>query len=145
MNLRNLFIARSPKNEWPHCNEVKVVKKKRPISIKRLFVTSPVRQGMDIIHLRGVYATKKVYLNGEELTPEHPNKIGRMVGTMFSWGEDSHSGRLLAYAVLLECLREDLAYKHLDNFFWNEGFYRLNEVDFDIKIDIDKFLARQSS
>lgn len=111
---------------------------------KNLFIASPFKKGMETVVVKGIWETKQVFLNGQELSIDKSIEV-KCLSSMFGWGYNSYGGsRQLAVAVLNECVGETLAKKQYYNLS-RKFFDSVTDKDFEIPIDIREFLNNQNS
>jgi len=91
-----------------------------------------------IIHLKGDYQSREVWLNGEPLSPTPSQKLINHSPDGFAWGYGGSGPAQLALAILLSRLTESEAVEMYQEFKW-QVVARLPRSDFDVKIDLNTF------
>lgn len=87
----------------------------------------------ETIIIRGEVKTRRVWINGKELTPERSQRVFNHSPGGFSWGYGGSGPAQLALAILLELTDEMTAAAWYQDFKW--GFVsRLPEGDFEAGI-----------
>lgn len=89
------------------------------------------------IKIKGIWRTKKVFLNGKHLTPGKSLEIHHHSQDGFSWGNKGPESEQLALAILLECTPKEVAISMYQDF-QSHILAQLPEEDFSLNLNINK-------
>lgn len=92
--------------------------------------------------IKGELETRKVWIDGKELTPERSQKIYNHSPDGFSWGYLGSGCSQLALAILLEKCTKEEALKYYQDFKW-AVISDLPQWDFEIEVNLDNMIGRQ--
>jgi len=90
---------------------------------------------MITIHLKGDWASRRVWLNGKEIFPGKSQKVRNHSPDGFNWGYGGSGPAQLALAICIELYGEERARKVYQDFKWNY-IATLPQSDFDRQIYI---------
>jgi hypothetical protein len=91
--------------------------------------------------IRGIYNTRQIFVNGEELLPAESQKVWNHSPGGFSWGYGGSGPAQLALAILLVFLPREQAVSIYQDFKW-EVIAALDR-DFEIEIDLKKWVDQR--
>jgi len=92
--------------------------------------------------IKGYWKTKEVYIDGKRLLPDHSQIVFSHSPDGFIWGYGGFGPAQLALAILLLVLHEKLAVSLHQEFKW-EYIAILPQADFEIEIDLEKWVAKK--
>lgn len=87
------------------------------------------------IVLKGIYETRQVFLNGEELLPDRSQKVINHSPDGFAWGYGGSGPAQLALAVLLKIMEKEKAVQRYQKF-KSDVIAQLPQEDFNVRIEI---------
>lgn len=94
--------------------------------------------------IKGIWKTRQVFINGKELLPEKSQAVYNHSPDGFNWGYGGSGPAQLALAILLEAgLSKFAAIELHQNFKW-KVIAEFPQTDFEIKIDINKWINEQT-
>jgi len=104
------------------------------MNLKRLFIASPIKKGMEMITIERNHKTKTVTLNGVLLTADKSRKLRDHSKNLLS------SDLQLALAILLECMSEKSALQYYRDLAVHSPIFWDNiSGPFDIWEDVKKY------
>jgi len=87
------------------------------------------------MRLKGEFVSRRVGLNGKELTPQRSQKVWNHSPDGFNWGYGGSGPSQLALAVLLEITSSEKRALDMYQDFKRNVIARLPQSDFDVVID----------
>ena len=90
--------------------------------------------------IKGIIATREVTIDSKKLNPARSQKIYNHSPDGFYWGYGGSGPAQLALAILLEFTDKDTAFRLHQGFKWDVIARLSNEEDFEIKIDVKKWI-----
>lgn len=84
-------------------------------------------------HLRGVFETRDVWLDGKKLDPARSQKVRNHSPDGFNWGYAGSGPAQLALAIMLELTGSSAGYQE----FKDKLIAKLPQADFDIKFNLE--------
>ena len=94
------------------------------------------------ITLRGDFATKTVWLNNKELSPEFCKSIYDHLSKGFDWGNPGPGTAQLALTILFELTDDKRISMILHHVFKNEILMRLPALDFEIVVNLSYLFSK---
>ena len=99
-------------------------------------------KALERIKLRGDFATKTVWLNNKELSPEFCKSVYDHSSNGFNWGNSCPGSAQLALAILFELTDDKRTSMILHHVFKNEILVRLPASDFEIVVNLSDWLSK---
>lgn len=94
--------------------------------------------------IKGIWETRQVYINGEELLPGESQKVRNHSPDGFCWGYGGSGPAQSALAILLKFTNKNTALNLHQNFKW-DIIAKLPQADFEVRLDIGKWILKHGN
>lgn len=91
------------------------------------------------MHIKGIYKTRQIFVDGQELTPDYSLSLRNHSPDGHSWGYHGSGCAQFALSLLLSCCSDPTALKHYQAL-KNELIAKLPQSDFDVEFNLAEWI-----